>query len=368
MAKIANRLILIAEDAEEALTSWDNDIREFNRDEGNQIEFTPHIAKTRDEALQILKCVRINCAVVDLRLPSNAEGSGEAEQAMGNEVLETLLLETGVPAIVYSGHPQEASEAVRNSHIRVVQKRGGGGMEVLKALADQEGLMRAMEVTRRTVEREAAALFNRSIWPRWKDDWRNIEDGKIVADIITRQVVAHVAETLSISPEFHHPEEFYFAPAIGERLQTGDLIAMGDEVYVVVTPRCNMAHAYPKNIMLGRCSAMGGAWTSLKGKFASKDKEVVKGATLELRNLATQGHSISSHFIPSCGKRGPWLVEFKNIVTVPSTEVTSLIEGRIASIAPQFVPNLIQRYAAYLGRIGQPDIDQDTLRNQICGG
>ena len=41
--------------------------------------------------------------------------------------------------------------------------------------------------------------------------------------------------------------------------------------------------------------------------------------------------------------------------------VDKLIAGRLCSIAPQFTPNLLQRLAAYLGRIGQPDLDIEIL-------
>ena len=60
-----------------------------------------------------------------------------------------------------------------------------------------------------------------------------------------------------------------------------------------------------------------------------------------------------------------WLIS-KRSLTVPSTEVAMLLEGRFASVAGQFVPNLVQRYDAYLGRIGQPDLDSDVLRAQVC--
>ena len=53
-------------------------------------------------------------------------------------------------------------------------------------------------------------------------------------------------------------------------------------------------------------------------------------------------------------------------MTVGNSEVPSLLENRFASVASQFVPNLVQRFAAYLGRIGQPDLDCDVLREQVC--
>lgn len=53
-------------------------------------------------------------------------------------------------------------------------------------------------------------------------------------------------------------------------------------------------------------------------------------------------------------------------MTVPAIQVPDLLAARFASISSSFVPNLVQRYAAYLGRIGQPDLDCDLLRDQVC--
>ena len=93
-------------------------------------------------------------------------------EAIGNDVLEKLLLEVGVPAVVYSGYTQEASELVRNSEIKVFQKAKGGAMEALHWLAGHDRLMSAMETTRKDIARESAMLFSKSIWPRWKNTLR----------------------------------------------------------------------------------------------------------------------------------------------------------------------------------------------------
>jgi hypothetical protein len=49
------------------------------------------------------------------------------------------------------------------------------------------------------------------------------------------------------------------------------------------------------------------------------------------------------------------VVEFKTLRTVPSNDLD--LGKRIASIAPAFVPNLVQRFGAYVSRTGQPNIE-----------
>ena len=67
------RIILIVEDDEEAISSWKRDIREFNQDPAHTIRYLAEFAKSKRAALRALDRTRINCAVVDLRLPEDDE-------------------------------------------------------------------------------------------------------------------------------------------------------------------------------------------------------------------------------------------------------------------------------------------------------
>jgi hypothetical protein len=359
------RVVLIAEDDEEQIESWKRDIKEFNRDGKCGFTYEAHFVKSRKSALQALDRMRINCAVVDLRLPEQDEGTSRTEP-VGNDVLQHLLLDIGVPAVVYSAHTAEASNEVKNSQIRLIDKQRDGARKALDWLATHEGLMAAMEIAQKKIAEESAKLFSQSIWPRWQSSLQDIKDGGALTEVITRQTAAHVAERLALPPNnFHHPEEFYLVPPLStDRLDTGDLMTVDGEVYVVVTPRCNLACNYPKHLMLALCKNMDAIWTGLRGRFADEKKR--EKAAVELRSYATQGHATSTHFLPPCGAKGPWLVDFREIRTIPAAQVPDLLEARFASVAPQFVPNLVQRYAAYLGRIGQPDLDVEILKSHVC--
>ena len=102
----------------------------------------------------------------------------------------------------------------------------------------------------------------------------------------------------------------------------------------------------------------------MRSRFNGADLTKQDAAMKELQLYASQGFAVSTHFLPPCGPDGPWLVQFKEIITKPSAEAETMVNARFASIAPEFVPNLVQRCAAYLGRIGQPDLDCDVLREQ----
>lgn len=353
--------VLIVEDDKSTRESWMRDIREFNASETAPFKFHVTFATTKREALHALSRTRIDCAVIDLRLPDGEDESGTA-RPLGNDILQLLLDEVGVPAVVYSGYEGETSEAVRASNIRVLGKQKGGGAHILEGFAAQAELMAAMESTRSRIAKETARLFNQSIWSRWENRWSKEQDREGIAGIIARQTASHIADSLSEPATGHHPDEFYIVPPLhATRLDTGDLLRIGNQVYVVLTPRCNMANKPPSHLILAVCraSADWATWKQdlLAGSVKQKDK-----AERDLRAHSTQGHSISSHFLPPLeGEGGPWLVDFQEARTVKSRAIPRLLQRRFASVAPHFVPNLVQRYTAYLGRIGQPDISPEIL-------
>ena len=51
------------------------------------------------------------------------------------------------------------------------------------------------------------------------------------------------------------------------------------------------------------------------------------------------------------------MVQFREVVTRPLAELNACLDKREASIALAFLPNLIQRFGAYISRTGQPNID-----------
>ena len=357
------RLLLIAEDDESTIFTWQEDLGEFNANPDRTVTFRAEIVKDKRSAIALLERLHPDCAIVDLRLPSGDPNDGTgAATSLGNDILETLLLESGIPAVVYSGYTQEASPLVLGSQIKIIGKRGGGTTEALLWLADHGDLMEAMAATRLSIARESAKLFNRFIWPRWESGWRGNGNQRLLTEVITRQIVSHLSEGLGAPPRFHHPEEFYFAPALDpDHLGTGDMLNINGDVFVIVTPRCNMAKDTPRFLMLAACQSMGQQWTEIGAKVT--DARKLESGLKELRRFATQAHATGTHFLPPFGGLGPWLVDFKEIETVASAQAPELLKQRFASICPSFVPNLIQRFSAYIGRIGQPDLDVEVLRS-----
>ncbi len=356
--------ILIIEDDKLTIESWRRDIREFNRDPKNTLEFNVTFVADKQNALSLLSRTHFDCAVVDLRLPDGDISLG-TEKPLGNHVLSKLLEDIGIPTVVYSAYEGEASDEIKSSNIKIHTKKGGETQKILNSFLAQSGLMCAMRATRSRISKATALLFNQSIWQRWEKRWALELDKEMITEVIARQTASHVYDTLSQVSSYHHPDEFYVVPALYvNRIDTGDLLLLEDKVYVVLTPRCNMANKPPTHLTLAICSEMP-EWAQWKEQLINGNAKAREKTGKDLRSHATQGHGIATHFLPPLDEKGPWLVDFQEIRTVQSSDIPEMFPKRFASIAPHFTPNLVQRYSSYLGRIGQPDIDTDILRT-LC--
>ncbi|HEL4831636.1 TPA: response regulator [Stenotrophomonas maltophilia] len=352
--------ILIVEDNEEMRNSWIRDIRDFNRSNPRPFNLSETFATTKNEAIARLRRFRFDCAIVDLRLP-HGDATESADRPLGNDVIEVILDLSGIPTYVYSGFDAEASDLARHSNIRVIPKQGGASRKILASIASEAPLMEAMERTRSILFRETSKLFNQSIWSRWEKKWSGQLDKDVISGIIARQTISHIAESLAKAPAKHHPEEFYIVPSLhSNRLDTGDILELGKKLYVVLTPRCNMANSPPGHYLLASLLVVPD-WIKWKADLLGDSGKKRERAEKEIRSHANQGHEIGSHFLPPLNGDGPWLVDFKEARTIRSRLANKLVDKRVATVAPQFVPNLVQRYSSYLGRIGQPDIGDAEL-------
>ncbi|MEN8134941.1 MAG: hypothetical protein ABFS18_05325 [Thermodesulfobacteriota bacterium] len=362
--------VLIAEDEDIQVQSWERDIHDFNSDNPNNIEFITVTADTVQKALKIINSQHIDCGIIDLRLPEDDDEGTSPEG--GNKILQTIINEIPIPAVVLSGYPQEAEDFVKDSMINVLEKDVGNQAKALDWLAGFAPLIETLQHTQRKIRMETGRLFHKSLWPRWQTRDFDAFNPEAHKNAVTRQVVSHLTEYLTLSetesPLFL-PDEFYLKPPLRtERIHTGDLLEIDGTMQVVLTPQCNMAHTYPENILMAKCVEEKVKWADLIEKLTQTDsKKKKEKAEKELRDFATQAHATNSHFIPPCDDRGPWLVDFKQISTQSSSEIEVLKKNRFASLAPQFIPNLVQRFASYMGRVGQPDIDVKELASHLAG-
>lgn len=346
---IATLQVLLVEDQDSNIEAWKDKAKSHNSDaDAKGFSVESWFAKSVAEAEVILDAHKFDAVVVDLRLSSN-DGQEGSPNDHGNALMKHVAAKHPVAMAVYSGQQKEA-DVSEFPQVEVFD-RGDGLNPVFNWLGKQREMIAQLKQTRLAIERETARIFFRSIWPRWTH-WTKKGINDALSNTLARHVVAHVHDSMLYSGgEVAHSEETYFIPPLKERLDTGDLIRTEGGLLVVVSPRCDLANAGKvPTVLVAFCKDVGVDWNA-------KPKE--RG------NMVQHGKAAKWHFLPPMldekGKEiGPWFVEFSNLRAIPEAEVaTSLTARRFASLAPQFVPSLVERFGAYFSRIGTPNLSSE---------
>jgi CheY-like chemotaxis protein len=341
--------VLLVEDQDDNIEAWKDQAAAHNADaQAKGFLVQSRFAKSVKEAEAALDRYKIDAVVVDLRLQA-ASGQPGAPNDDGNVLMKHIANTHPVAMAVYSGQRAEA-DVTDFSQVEVFD-RGGGLDPVFGWLGKQREMMAQLRSTRQSIERETARVFFRSIWPRWERWTTNAPKSRPLGETMTRHVVAHVHDSMLYSGgEIAHPEETYFIPPLKDRLDTGDLVRDDEGIWMVVSPRCDMANAKVPTVLVALCSDKSAEWGA---------NEKGRGA------MSQHGKAPKWHFLPPMldvdGKpKGPWYVEFGHLRVVVAADVDGhLTKKRFASLAPQFVPSLVERFGAYFSRIGTPNLASD---------
>lgn len=337
--------VILVEDEDANIESWTARVDAHNVDEGNiKFKILSVYAKSADEARVALLQHKADAIVVDLRLRTGADAGPNDH---GNAVVKYAYESHPVAIAVYSGQRQEADVSSFNQ-VEVFD-RGAGLEPVLEWLARQQEMLCHLQELRESVERETAKVFFSSVWPRWS---RWVGADGAIKDMLFRHVVAHVHDTLLNSNDgVSHPEETYFVPPIKHRFDTGDIINLDNQKWIVVTPRCDLANpGKAASLLLARCESIAERW----GRAGAKERI----------EIAQHDRGAKNHFLPIMVNQagvsdGPWFVKFGDLRVLPlGAELGAALENRCASLTPQFVPSLVERFGAYFARIGTPVVSQ----------
>jgi CheY-like chemotaxis protein len=320
--------------------------------------FTPIIIDNPVEAAEALQTTRFDCALFDLKL---AAGEGQGNLS-GNQLARTGLAEVGMPVGIISGFPEDAAEDLQEGHlVRIIRKKAGAFAEAVNWFGGLWDMMEVLAATRRRIRRSGAEIFASRVWPRW-DAYRDVAvAGGQLEPIITRQYAGHIAELLGVdggeNPDWH-PIEAYIYPAFqDDRAHTGDVFRLDDELWVVLSPPCDMA-ARVDDVLLAKCTPdLSEAWDAKVARLrqALAAGEVSNSLKTWFTDHINQNNEISKHFLPPLDGQ-PLQVDFKRLAVRPLAELEANLGSRRASIAPAFLTNLTQRFGAYISRTGQPNI------------
>jgi CheY-like chemotaxis protein len=338
--------ILVVEDDAALTKNWRDELDAKNKDKSSsQLELLPTFERNDQLARTRVARERFDIVIVDLGL-GNAK---DVNDTSGNELIRFLLEEYPIPIAVHTGKPNTFDNELK-SHTQIkVFDKGEGLSPVVDWIVSGAPMMKTLRDALQSLDREVARLFFKSIWPRWSN-WVEVGATQELTNSIARHIASHTHSALSFKAnQTAHAEESYFVPPILDRLDTGDLFEFESEVWILVTPRCDLANLdadITPTLLLAKCKDESQQWN-----VGEREKK-------NLRNNA--GNSLKKHFlhpvrVPSGAEKGPWLVLFTDLKLYETKNSNELLESRFASLTSAFVPSLVERFGAFYSRIGTPN-------------
>lgn len=349
--------VLLIEDEQNNIDLWTDTVGAHNADsDAHGFSIDTAVATSVEEAMRQLDLRRFDAAVVDLRLQGESVPIGPDDD--GNFLVKKILETRPLGVVIYSGQGGDAAE-FGYSQIKTIS-RGDGLQPVLEWLKEQSQLLFHLRTVMEAFDVQAAKVFFKSIWPRWQQWAGSIADPSVLAKLVARHVVAHAHDSMLFEGgEQVHPEETYFVPPLKARLDTGDLLVIEEKAWIVVTPRCDMAHeGKVQSILLAKCADIGERWNKLVGTDSRTARD-------EISRIVQHERNPKQHFLPqlsdhSGARRGPWLAQFDDLRVTDAKQAHAELPGRrFASLAPQFIPALTERFGSYFSRIGTPDLSSE---------
>lgn len=344
--------VLLVEDEKQNVEQWRDAEESFNTDaEAHGFAIVSENVASVAEAKAIFAHRKFDAVVVDLRLKPQEGSAGPNDD--GNTLIRHLIDTVAVGIVVYTGQAAEF-DAPACPQVKVLGKEGG--LEpVFDWLKAEFELFKGLASARETIERETARVFFSAVWPRWKTWTQMTADPAELREAMARHVVAHIHDVLLSNVAAAHFEESYFVPPVKKSLDTGDLVSHEGDLWIVVTPRCDLAIAdKTKTLLFARCKDCGPEWSRLgEGR----------GADQARADFQQHKKSFRQHFLPPLlmakgDLRGPWLVQFDDLLVQPASIREKVTQNRFASLSPQFVPSLVERFGAYFSRIGTPNLSE----------
>ncbi|NSZ00649.1 response regulator [Agrobacterium tumefaciens] len=362
--------ILLVEDAPAQVDAFNDAAEEWNRaNSGSDREFTIINAATTKEAKTYIETLRLDCALVDIRLP--ADTGQQARHSNGNELIKSLLVQRGMPIGIISGVMSELDNDVSGkAHVKQFDKGDTDTAEkAIGWLGENWSMMETLDKVRHRMELAGAEIFGKRLWPQWSS-LPSLDQDLVVA-IVARQYASHLVDKLGLDhPENieWHPFEAYVKPSMNDsRAHTGDIFKLeNDTLWVVVSPQCDMATRKVESAVLCLCTPGYESWEGqvTKSNNAGLEAAARKKAQDWIRKRTNQEVAVSDHFMPPLpGQYEPLIVKFGTLRTIALSDLNKpeYLVKREAAVSSPFLSNLVQRFGAYISRTGQPNLNPESF-------
>jgi hypothetical protein len=362
---MTTRVLLFVDDVKQQQVLFKDAVRDWNENNPER-QFETQVLDNHEEAVEALRKIRFDGALFDLRLRES--GKGSPERPLGNDLAERGLNENGIPVAIISGKPDEVdSELADSPTVKVLNKGDGNAFaEAVEWFGEMWPMLEALSSARSRIRKVSARLFVERIWPSW-GDYLAIGHDENLTPVLARQFIWHLSEVMGTGGEtadLWHPLEAWICPPLqADRASTGDVLEHEGDLWIVMTPPCDLANAGKvENVLLAKCRRDDPPeWGDLVNQCINNQDPKHEKAKKQLTKLFNQS-APSQHYLPPLpGDPRPVVVQFGSLRTIPVGDFQTLLPQRIGSVTAPFVNNLIQRFGANLSRVGQPNLNVTFL-------
>ena len=335
-----------------------------------------------DQALNLIHERKADLVILDIYRGSARKGGEQS----GIRIQESIKKSGFVPVVLYTALP-EGLEGQMSSFVRLVGKEAGG-LERLKAEIIELFRIRVPQVHRAIVNHLDRALSS-YMWEfvelHWAEFSSLADKPEFLRLIIQRLAMMFAREGISkmieevygtvavrgaTNVDTVHPAEYYIKPPIGQDPVLGDIrlrqSAEKIEYLLVLWPTCDMVSTggrTPKtqNVLCAR-SASAKDVPEVMDWVASPTNTKKKKVERLVKNTRDESPE-RYHFLPGVWDIPDLVVDFQALEHITLSEVRGYT--CLGTLASPFAEALGVRFQRYIGRIGTPDLELNSILTKI---
>jgi CheY-like chemotaxis protein len=348
--------ILIIEDDEAQIQIYEDVIEQYNKNSEPKIEF--EICQDFNQGQKALETPFYDAAIIDLKLSNT-------EELEGKKLVEAVHGKIRIPIVIYSGSISQIDD-IPETVLLKKKLRTENLTEILNEIIAiyNTGITQLLRPAGE-IDQKLTNIF----WNHLADNlniWMDHNNPKT----LLRHVFTHFQEHMEIDTdgnfEEYHPAEIYLSPPIKANIHTGDLIKIGDEHFIVLTPACDVVFNYRFNekgeripfrkadhLVVAQAKEFDFKTLCLNKKGDDVDKGKI--------NDYVSNSYFRFHYLPSFKGNNGFLIDFQELKTVAFDAEMD----RVATVSGAFSKDIVSRFSLYFARQGQPTFHQKKIVNEL---
>ncbi|MDO3704077.1 hypothetical protein Q3W71_20650 [Micromonospora sp. C28SCA-DRY-2] len=340
-----------------------------------------------DEGLTRLVTSPPDLVILDVRnfhTRSNALEEAPAEDdTAGRRLYERLSEHRFVPVVFFTA----VDHLVRDLHeppLRSVIEKTAGYRLLFNAL--DEVIDSGLPAVLRDLHAHVAAVIRRYVGEYVRGQWQALAAAGITPQHLGRQLVellatslrravddgtdSDLARRLSVGDDWH-PALYYVHPPIGDRLDTGDIVQVSENLYgIVVTPSCTLEHQkYDTLNMIAAepitVAASTRDWLTESRRLVTAGANKIAPGNGTVKEILA-GKSPRYFYLPAYLDVVPdMIVDVERTIAVPRDGVVHL--SRTTSLSERYKAAVLAHRERYYQRIGLTDLPVELVLRNLLG-